>query len=93
MRKLNYTLGKKAIKRMRKGKLGVYPLIDCQGIPAIYFLHKDVQRIQWFADKVLNCSRRYIRKKGKYYYIKAVKHFLTRWKEYVEANPLWKRSW
>lgn len=91
--KLNYTLGKKAIRRMRRGNLGIWPMIDGQNLPAIYFLHKKIRKIQHFADKILQCPRGHIRKKGNYYYIKAFKYYLKRWLKYVKENPEWKRHW
>lgn len=92
-RRFNYTLGKKAIKNMRRYKLGVYPLLDTQNLPAIYFLHKNVQKIQWFADKVLDCPRAFIHKKDKYFYIKAMGVYIDKWVKYTKRNPEWKELW
>lgn len=80
---------RKARNRVKRGKLGVFPLIDWQGIYSIYLLHKKIRVLQHICDKLLKIPRYYIHRKEKYLYIKLIEEKADRWGKYMRENQ-WK---
>ena len=81
---------RKARNRTKERKLGVFPLIDKQGIYSIYLIHKRIRVLQHICDKILKIPRYYIHRKPKFLYIKLVTLHADKWLEYMKENQ-WKK--
>jgi len=82
---------RKARNRVNRRKLGVFPMVDVQGIFSIYLMHKDLRTLQHLCDKILKCPRYYIHKKYNFFYVKVMDFVADRWITYMKGNN-WKKK-
>ena len=96
--KYNLPMYREALKRVKRGKAGVYPLIDWQGNLMFYVMHRNQERLRGMCMKFLKCPTYFIkhkrRTKGfprKFYYVILMGFHAEQWHRRMKfGNEKWR---
>ncbi len=93
--RINTALYRRAKKKVKDGKVGVYPKIDSKGGLVYFIMHRKMKAMQILCDKYINCPRNFIRLHKKksygYFYVRLSEHHAGTWRKVVEnfSKSLW----
>ena len=85
---LNIDQYRKALRKVKHGKTGVYPKIDKEGNLVYFIMHRNMKSMQILCDQYIDCPRHFIRKNHKkkhgYFYVRLVDPYVTIWRKVVD---------
>ena len=88
---------RKALARVKTGKLGVYPKVDKKGRLEFYLLHTNLDKMRFVCMNYAKCRCSFIRRKcrkgspSKFFYVKLVDIYSDKWLKYVKHEEDWKK--
>lgn len=92
---LNTEQYRKAKRKVREGKVAVYPKLDSQGNLVYFVMHRTIKSLQILCDQYVDCPRHFIRthKKSRYgyHYLYLTEQHARTWRDIMEKFT--RRTW
>lgn len=87
---INIEQYRKAKKKVKSGRVGIYPKIDAKGELVYFLMHRKMKTMQILCDNYIDCPRHFIRlhkkKKYGYFYLRLSEQHAVKWRKIMEKH-------